>query len=565
MGKSRFQAHKRISAVDHELVKQLARANQNVIACHISENRNHLVVTLLTKSLVWTKQGVQYQEKHAFKMTCPPQYPDEPPIITAQGNTPWHPNIAPNGGVLLTYWHPGMHLVDGIEALWRMLTYQLVDESLIANREAFTWVSKNKPSFPLSNQQLQPVDENTQVAAIPAPIVRIHEGTSSIDTPASPSAKSTQRKFGITAPYFRPKGPIRRYTPEEREYPWSNSLNPLRVVLREATLRKIEQHGKADTNNERFGLLIGGAFSDPITKQNWVEVVDMLPAKRVSASRSYVEVQPEELISLRDQIGGHVDNRFREVGWYHTHPGHGIFMSGTDRSNQKLNYNEDWQIALVYDPTKGNYGIFSGKDCLEVGNIQIIPDYQGVRAWESWQLKQPFKDFKPLPERRIPGLRNESAYQSTKNNPNLKPVPIVISQAPRESSWTRHRLAVVLVLGLLIFFFGFWTRGHWQNIEPDPTVQRAQIQLLQASRVAIEEGNPATARHLLQALISLNPGSREGLMAKDILDEIPTPHAPQSTSPTSLPSPTLRAEDPSPVATPTLNFDPLPPEPFPRR
>lgn len=80
-----FQAHQHINTVDYELVNRLARANPTAIDCHISENRNHLVVTLLTKSPVWIKQEVQYQEKHAFKITCPPQYPNEQPRITASG------------------------------------------------------------------------------------------------------------------------------------------------------------------------------------------------------------------------------------------------------------------------------------------------------------------------------------------------------------------------------------------------------------------------------------------------------------------------------------------------
>ena len=51
-------------------------------------------------------------------------------------------------GVRLTYWHPGMRLVDGIEALWRMLTYQHIDEDLIVNREALVWVSENRRLIP---------------------------------------------------------------------------------------------------------------------------------------------------------------------------------------------------------------------------------------------------------------------------------------------------------------------------------------------------------------------------------------------------------------------------------
>src|SRR5439155_8505997 len=46
------------------------------------------------------------------------------------------------------------------------------------------------------------------------------------------------------------------------------------------------------------------------------------------------------------------------LGWYHTHPGFGIFLSDMDLFIQNNFFNEPWQIAYVYDPKSGEDGVF---------------------------------------------------------------------------------------------------------------------------------------------------------------------------------------------------------------
>jgi proteasome lid subunit RPN8/RPN11 len=52
----------------------------------------------------------------------------------------------------------------------------------------------------------------------------------------------------------------------------------------------------------------------------------------------------------------HADKKM--VGWYHTHPGFGIFLSGMDLFIQKNFFNLPWQVAFVYDPIGRDEGLF---------------------------------------------------------------------------------------------------------------------------------------------------------------------------------------------------------------
>jgi proteasome lid subunit RPN8/RPN11 len=48
------------------------------------------------------------------------------------------------------------------------------------------------------------------------------------------------------------------------------------------------------------------------------------------------------------------------LGWYHSHPGLGVFLSGTDIfSHSSFFASEPWYIAVVIDPVSREFGAFS--------------------------------------------------------------------------------------------------------------------------------------------------------------------------------------------------------------
>lgn len=47
------------------------------------------------------------------------------------------------------------------------------------------------------------------------------------------------------------------------------------------------------------------------------------------------------------------------IGWYHSHPGHGIFLSGYDQFIQRNFFSAAWQVAIVIDPVNKTEGLFA--------------------------------------------------------------------------------------------------------------------------------------------------------------------------------------------------------------
>src|SRR4051812_46695751 len=60
------------------------------------------------------------------------------------------------------------------------------------------------------------------------------------------------------------------------------------------------------------------------------------------------------------------------VGWYHSHPGFGIFLSGHDLFIHKNFFDGPSQIALVVDPHAGTQGVFVWRDD-EVAPLFEVP------------------------------------------------------------------------------------------------------------------------------------------------------------------------------------------------
>ena len=117
---------------------------------------------------------------------------------------------------------------------------------------------------------------------------------------------------------------------------------------------------------ERIGLLIGSFLEDGL----WVN--DIVVGGDNDSETSCV-LPADKLAKVADDIvKGRLDGRI--VGWYHSHPGYGIFMSETDLTTHgKLLQFSPFVIALVVDPEINEFGIWALEP--EMGVVQVLNDY----------------------------------------------------------------------------------------------------------------------------------------------------------------------------------------------
>ncbi len=134
-------------------------------------------------------------------------------------------------------------------------------------------------------------------------------------------------------------------------------LRPLvSVFVTQAAYSRICMHSASDTRNEVGGILSGQWCADEGGEQ-FIVVEHALPARYTRQGSVYLTFTQESLVDIHEQIEAHHPNE-RIVGWYHTHPGMGVFLSRYDTWLHNHFFSEPWQVALVVEPLSASGGFF---------------------------------------------------------------------------------------------------------------------------------------------------------------------------------------------------------------
>jgi proteasome lid subunit RPN8/RPN11 len=122
------------------------------------------------------------------------------------------------------------------------------------------------------------------------------------------------------------------------------------------TMAEIEAHAQSDTGVELGGVLLGGQFDDEEGRA-FVLVLDSVRAEHYESSGSHFKFTHDtwtEITRRREEFS----DDLQMVGWYHTHPDLGVFLSGMDRFICEHFFDRPLDVALVVDPVGSDRGWF---------------------------------------------------------------------------------------------------------------------------------------------------------------------------------------------------------------
>lgn len=172
----------------------------------------------------------------------------------------------------------------------------------------------------------------------------------------------------------------------------------VKVYIRQDIYKSIEKFASSDVKNELGSILIGDYINE--MGKNHVVISGYIEAEYTDASAStltfthqtweYIHEEHERLFP---------DNKI--IGWQHTHPDYGIFLSNYDMFIQENFFNLPWQVAYVVDPVNKTRGFFQWKndkvqkldgfyiydeaekkiDITEAGNSSAEPDMKKREAF----------------------------------------------------------------------------------------------------------------------------------------------------------------------------------------
>jgi proteasome lid subunit RPN8/RPN11 len=155
------------------------------------------------------------------------------------------------------------------------------------------------------------------------------------------------------------------------------------ILLDESAFRAAQAHALSSPNREVAGVLIGPRPEKQPDGRYVVRIIDTIIAKYTVMQGASVTYTPESWRYMNDKLAErYPDETAVMVGWYHTHPGFGIFLSGMDQFIHQNFFTQIWHIALVLDPQGRKSGFF----CWDRQKTRVSPVEFEWPAWaeRSW-------------------------------------------------------------------------------------------------------------------------------------------------------------------------------------
>jgi proteasome lid subunit RPN8/RPN11 len=132
---------------------------------------------------------------------------------------------------------------------------------------------------------------------------------------------------------------------------------PVQVFVEHEAYLRANEHAESDLEREVGGGLAGRIVLDEAGERAFVVVEAAIPGRHTRQGNAFITFTQETLVALHQDVES-LRPDVRLVGWYHTHPRMGIFLSGYDRWLHHHFFPEPWQVALVIEPHMQLGGFF---------------------------------------------------------------------------------------------------------------------------------------------------------------------------------------------------------------
>ncbi len=145
----------------------------------------------------------------------------------------------------------------------------------------------------------------------------------------------------------------------------------LHIAITGESILRIHNHGISSLN-EIGGVLIGDAYL--WEEQIVVEILHAIPSHMTSGSRAHLTFTTETWSQLLHEK----ELLFPEqmiVGWYHSHPGMGIFLSDMDLFIQRHFFQSPWHVAIVVNAQDLRIGFFgwNHEQIISLHDLYLLP------------------------------------------------------------------------------------------------------------------------------------------------------------------------------------------------
>lgn len=212
------------------------------------------------------------------------------------------------------------------------------------------------------------------------------------------------------------------------------------VVATQQALQQIHSHAISNLRAEVGGTLLGSAYRHG--RQIVVEIKAALPARNDDHGPIHFKFTADAWRQLNQDREADYP-KLNVVGWFHTHPGLGVFYSGDDVVVHRTSFTLPWQVGLVVDPIRNEACFFGWRN----GELTPFAGYYEAQTVQS----------KPVAPWRVAQTgvwqMSEEAAIAANRLPAAAPTrqPAILQQVP---AWGWLAGAIVAVIAF--FFLAGW-------------------------------------------------------------------------------------------------------------
>ena len=138
------------------------------------------------------------------------------------------------------------------------------------------------------------------------------------------------------------------------EFP-AGGQSDFRVHFASEVHSDIRDHAKDDTSVEICGVLVGGWQQDD--QGPFALIRHSIRCDTAASKNAEVTFTHESWAQINEEMDSKYDDQ-RIIGWYHSHPDFGIFLSDRDMFIQEHFFSGPGQVAYVVDPVRELEGVF---------------------------------------------------------------------------------------------------------------------------------------------------------------------------------------------------------------
>jgi proteasome lid subunit RPN8/RPN11 len=163
----------------------------------------------------------------------------------------------------------------------------------------------------------------------------------------------------------------------------------VRVYVSQSAIAQINEHAASDMDNEVGGALLGRWRKDARDGSQFVVVEAMLPARHTRHGSAFLTFTQESLLGFHEEQASRFPRK-QIVGWFHTHPRMGVFLSEYDLWLAEHFFPASWQVSLVVEPHSSTGGFFVRDENGQLPGYRysglyemLDPDGRGRLRWKN--------------------------------------------------------------------------------------------------------------------------------------------------------------------------------------